>query len=534
MNIRPSDILGPSACSRWPSFRAAQTAAMDWLYFSESRVSAALLQTGSGKTLIGISLGRLIGGRTIYLVATKALEQQVMDDFSQFGMVCIHGRANYTCERYDNCDRGAEEKCSLAGTHRCPYTYAVEAAKASSMVVTNYSYWLHARGASDQALISDDGEDFSLLVCDEAHGIEAQVTDHSSITISRWMIGRPMAQMSQLAGQVGESGAMPNPDLTKFFTPILSGLSQSKDKDDKELAANIRKILRMTGNWVYQFNDTKTSVTFSPVSVRPFVSRIFGSIPRVLLMSASLDEFTCRMIIPKDQTYDYRAWDSVFNPGHAPVYHIPTVRVTRKSTDLDYETLTNTADSIIDSRTDRNGIVHTVSYDRSRRYARNSRHSGRIVTNDDSSSLRRALEQFRNGRRGSILVTPSVEEGYSFEGVQAEYQIILKFPFPNEGQAVIRARCRSILGYRLHYAIQKLVQMRGRPWRSPTDRVETFILDNAVKQVFSQEAKAFLPPGFKVFSVNKIPSPPPRLEVKQTSDTEISEKDKDVTELCHE
>ena len=126
--------------------------------------------------------------------------------------------------------------------------------------------------------------------------------------------------------------------------------------------------------------------------------------------------------------------------------------------------------------------------------------------------LQGCLERFSSCRTRYVLVTPSVEEGFDFPADQCEYQIVLKFPFPNETQRVIKERCAQIPGYRLHYAAQKIVQMRGRPIRSYHDRAETFILDNSVKQLSGPEGRSYLPSGFRVFTVNTVPKAPPKID----------------------
>jgi Rad3-related DNA helicase len=202
----------------------------------------------------------------------------------------------------------------------------------------------------------------------------------------------------------------------------------------------------------------------------------------------------------------------VFPQDHAPVYHIPTVKLNWKSTDEDYKKVIEAADNIIDSRLDRNGIIHTVSYARTKRALAYSRHGRRFIFNESAGDLATVLQRFRSGGGGNILVTPSVEEGFDFPAGQCEYQIVLKFPFPNETQRVIKERCAQIPGYRLHYAAQKIVQMRGRPIRSYYDRAETFILDNSVKQLSGPEGRSYLPSGFRIFTVNTVPKAPPKID----------------------
>lgn len=523
-SITPADLDLPA---KFKSFRRVpQLEALDWALDAIDRtpVLAACLQTGSGKTLFGIALARILGVKAVYLVATKALQEQVLNDFRDSGMVSVVGRANYPCPRYGNCDLGNEADCSLGKTVACEYTAAVQKAKASSLVVTNYAYWLHARMNNQHALENED--EFSgdgagvigLLICDEAHSIENQLGGFACVKVYRAELGKTKCP---------KDGKMDEESLAVVWlfwvTETINKLKGSTDDDDKDLVSRCRRILRMNGNWVWQFDD-HGHCTFTPVRLAQFTKSLFSGVPRVLLMSASLDPFTCSLLLPKDFSYSYKAWPSVFPPQNAPVYHIPTVKLTWKSTDTDYAEIIEAMDRIIDQRPDRKGVIHTVSYARSKRAIDGSRHRSRFISNDNGSGLRDVLTRFRANSRDGILVSPSVEEGFDFEGDQCEFQIILKFPFPNESNRVIKERCTQIPGYRLHHAAHKIVQMRGRPIRSAVDRAETFILDNSVGQLKGLEGKQFLPPGFRIFTVAKVPPAPPRInQSNQSTDSTVNQ-----------
>lgn len=528
-SITPADLDLPP---KFKSFRRVpQLEALDWALdaFDRTPVLAACLQTGSGKTLFGVALARILGVKAIYLVATKALQEQVLNDFRDCGMVSVVGRANYSCPRYGNCDLGNEADCSLGKTVACEYTAAVQKAKASSLVVTNYAYWLHARMNNQHALENEDefsgdgAEAIGLLICDEAHSIENQLGGFADVKLYN-------SEMSTMKHRRGgdKSGKMIETDsmLTEwisFAKDTVVRLAASPDDDDKDLVDRCRRILRMNGNWVWQFDD-HGHCTFTPVRLAQFTKSLFSGVPRVLLMSASLDPFTCALLLPRDFSYSYKAWPSVFPPQNAPVYHIPTVKLTWKSTDTDYAEIIEAMDRIIDQRPDRKGVIHTVSYARSKRAIDGSRHRSRFISNDNGSGLRDVLTRFRANSRDGILVSPSVEEGFDFEGDQCEFQIILKFPFPNESNRVIKERCTQIHGYRLHHAAHKIVQMRGRPIRSAVDRAETFILDNSVGQLKGLEGKQFLPPGFRIFTVAKVPPAPPRInQSNQSTDSTVNQ-----------
>jgi Rad3-related DNA helicase len=493
--ISPADLGLPSKFNR---FRLAQREALNWLDQNcACQVSAALLPTGAGKTALAAAYARHLGVKAVYLVATKALQAQVLNDFEPMGMVDARGKSNYTCPNYGNCEAGNDEECSLKGTVLCPSTMAVSKAMASRLVVTNYAFWLWSNKYNAHIW---DG--VGLLVCDEAHAIESQLAGFASVKVyARELRGYEPA---------ANHGLMPDDSLTAWSHRIVDALSDSDDKDEKDLFDRAKRIARMQGNWCWQFDD-RGHATFEPIRLTGFTAGLFHGVPRVLLMSASLNEFTLRLLVPPDVEYDYRAWGQVFNPANAPVYHLPTRKLSWKSTDEDYKAVIEAADAIIDQRLDRKGIIHTVSYARSRRALEYSRHKSRFIRNEGSGDLSACLLRFRNAAAGSLLVTPSVAAGFDFPGSDAEYQIVLKFPFPNETQRVVKERCSQIPGYRLWSAAQEIVQMAGRARRYEQDRCETFILDNAVAQLQGPAGRSFCPPGFRIFTVTQVPPAPPKI-----------------------
>ena len=244
-SLSPGDLRLPA---KFTSYRGPQREALEWLIEScHAPVSAALLPTGIGKTLLAVSLAKLSRVKTVYLVATKAL--QARDEWTVW--------ANGQIER----SKAVKEKIEL----RLPNSYRREV---------------------------------------------------------RW-----------------------------------------KEADDLQERAT--RISRMSGNFVWQFDD-RGHVTFSPIRVSPWTKQLFAGVPRVLLMSASLNPFVLRLLMgDAGCDYDYRAWPPVFPQSNAPVYHIPTRKLSWRSTDEDYKAIIEKADAIIDRRTDRKGIIHTVSYARS-------------------------------------------------------------------------------------------------------------------------------------------------------------------------
>ncbi len=505
--LTPADLSMPA---KFTAYRRQQKEAILWLDAEcLETVSALLAATGFGKTLMALSYARLSGKKTVYLVATKALQTQVYDDFRSIGLADIRGRRNYQCPNYTNCDDGYEQECSLHSTLRCPYNQAVEKAKDARFVLTNYSYWQHTRGNSRRAL-EREGDPVELLICDEAHELEGQITDFAEVRLLASETRRWKADIA-LSGLMDEPGAA---GIRSECESQYARLAGSDDDDDKDLCDRLRRVIKMSGNWCWQVTENNAMV-FHPVRISQFTASLFSGVARVILMSATLNEFTLRLLLPEGMKYDYRTWANVFNPGHAPVYHIPTRKMSWKSTDEDHAAIARGADEIIAGRADRKGIVHSVSYSRAQRLVRDSGHVRRFVWNKNGADLPHSLARFDASPDGTVLVTPSVAAGFDFAGRRAEYQIILKFPFPNESQRVIKERCARIPGYRLNSAAQALVQMIGRIRRYDADRGETFILDNAVRQLCGPAARVYCPPGFKIFTVAKVPPAPPRVPLAQ-------------------
>jgi len=510
-SMLPSDLGLPA---KFTIFRRHQREALEWLTTAcEQPVSAGCLPTGSGKTAIAVALAQMLDVKSVYLVATKQLQTQVLKDFSSMGMVDIRGRANYRCPNYGDCERGYDEECSISKTSGCEYANAVDDAKNARLIVTNYAYWLHARKHNSRAL-EMDGWPVELLICDEAHALENQLGGFASVKVHANEL-RSIKRVFQERSGVMDNALDPKPGsdsglLFDWAARTEAKLQGTEDDDEKDLLDRCRRIRRMNSNWVWQFDD-RGHVTFEPIRLNPWMRTLFSGVPRVLLMSASLNQFTLKLLMPQDTLYDYRVWDQIFPASNAPVYHIPTKKLSWRSTDEDYQEIVAAMDKVIDQRLDRKGIVHTVSYARTRQALRHSRHARRFIWNESGSELAGCLDRFRSANRGALLLTPSVEQGFDFPGVECEHQHFLKFPFPNETQRVVKERCAQIPGYRLHHAAQRIYQMVGRARRYETDRCENFVYDNAVRQLCGPEGRSYCPPGFRIFTVLAAPPPPPRI-----------------------
>ena len=519
---------------KFTAFRPAQAEALEYAVYKTTRRFTALgLPTGAGKSLVAVAIAKALGVKAVYLTASRALQDQVAREFASSGMVDARGRSNYQCgqmyheRRSPSCEYGNQHDCSLAHSDRCPHDAAMARAEQSDLVVTNYANWLYKRKYNRNAFASE-GRPVELLICDEAGEIPELVSDFVSIKIAHadeeLPIGPPARGQTDL-----DSGIMPYAVWTTWaverLSEALKQIARLREsyrsvadamKDDrygylKELVVTCERIPTLDSNWVWEVD--RQGVKFQPIWPGQESRVLWSGIGRVILMSATLRPYTLALCgVPKDD-YDFREWPAVFRPQLGPVYHLPTVKLTWRSTDEDYKQVVERLDSILDARADRKGIVHTVSYSRARRVLDASRHRARFIYNETGGTANAANERFRNGQPDGVLVSPSFSTGFDFPGEACEFQVILKVPFPDTTSRVMTERCK-VGDYRMYTAIQDLVQMCGRGLRYETDRCEQFILDDGVRWAAGGPRNPWhghAPGWFKMQTISKIPPAPPRV-----------------------
>lgn len=130
------------------SWRPVQQDALEFIDRSPKRIKALCAPTGSGKSLIGMGDAlRHPQEPTCYVTDSRALQDQLLQQFGGMGLVDLRGRSNYECGLRDDytCENGYAARCPHKGTFQCPASAAEMRAAASPLVSTNYAKWIHAR-----------------------------------------------------------------------------------------------------------------------------------------------------------------------------------------------------------------------------------------------------------------------------------------------------------------------------------------------------------------------------------------------------
>lgn len=549
--LTPADYALPSTFTSW---RPIQQEAIEQAIYGPERFQALACPTGSGKSLIVMSVARITGYRTVILTGTKGLQDQYLREYGQdwraqqvarrLGveptqaqsetLIDIRGKSNYRC--HDNqsltCLDGPKTGCRACGSPKCPYTATLTRARQFPIVVTNYAYWfnINRRGSGLEPVIGTKYP-IDLLVLDEAHLAPEELSSFLAIRIYerevRDLLHTACPDTDSFSGWLQfareyattiKLDAEEHAKKLKERGPKATRAEIDTQHKRESLSGRINQLAETPADgWVCESQTHGRAGKrweFDPIWPGMYAGRaLFRAIPHVLLLSATIRPKTLNLLgIPAAESA-FREWPRIFPPHRSPVYHIPTVRMNWRTTAADMEKWVARIDEIIASRLGRKGIIHTVSYDRQAYLLAHSKFAQHMMGNTSDPSSPRAsdvVHAFKRSAAPSILCSPSFSTGWDFPGSECEWQIITKIPFPHSQSKVMRARIAKDPAYLNYLAMQDLVQTCGRGMRSEHDRCETIIVDDNIGW-FMGRARFLAPDWFTVRKMAQLPAPPPAL-----------------------
>lgn len=553
-DIAPCDLELPE---KFRQFREVQCELVDFVLYGPEkngevrRFMMCGAPPGSGKTLVAQAIAKMSGAKTVILTATKALEDQIVND----GFLCsnIRGKANYQCEDYDqlhteqrwNCDEGLEHACQFADRPVCPYRARLLEAQDARVVVTNVAYWLHARANNRHALETAD-EPIELLIADEMHLAFNALAGFLGVWVSNQDLRRfaDKEVREALAESKGEESGRLEPRWTDALVEVWKNVTRrmreiareyeteaQASRGSKEyralekLSGNLARIVthaqaeelsreeRMREgekpNWLWRL--TKSGIAFDCIWPGRYAERyLWSGVPRVVGLSASLRPKALGLLNMRQGDYWFREWARIFPAELSPVYWVPTGRMGHKTpTEEKWKSIVR-ADEIYDEWREYKGIVHTTSYQNAEWYQANCKW-GRHMVLSKPGEQGIAAEKYKLARAPCLLVSPSFTTGWDFPEEDCGFQHIPKLPFPDRSDPVLLARVEDDDSYYSYLTMQTLFQACGRKSRRPDQRCTTIITDDAVKG-FRNYAAQYAPRYFRVRDSKGVPKAPKRVE----------------------
>jgi len=430
--------------------------------------------TGTGKTLAYITGCWRSGARTAVLTQTKALQSQILRDFRREAKD-LRGAANFRCARWGTCERGRSRGCSAKD---CPYLGQFDEARVYKIIVTNYAMWAAAvMGAAPLGEIR-------AIVCDEAHLLDSALDSAFSIRLTQ---------------DEARSLHLPSPpersDIGSLLPHLanLDMLEQRTEEDALRLQRNKRvwsAMLGMPKATPVVLREDQSSIVIGTLWPAPwFRYAILSRARTVVLSSATITDQQVQTLFglgrEEFESYDYPC---PFDPAKGPVYLLPRGRMNHAAQEEAVLRVFKTALDIAKARPGSRGIIHTVSYARAQKlmeYAAASDIETAMRLTDSIDAYMASPD--------AVLVSPSVGTGHDFPDDLCRWQVVIKAPYPNLGDALVRLRSEADPNYMQMVMTANLIQICGRNVRHEDDYGETFVLDTNACEALSQTATGLIP-----------------------------------------
>ena len=491
------------------------------------RLFAVEAPPGVGKSHIAVAVARWSGSAYL-LTSQKLLQDQYEREFGR-ELSIVKGRDNYVCERYPaarvptsqgRCRRPRGPACA------CPYARAKAAAFAGPIFCTNTAYFLTLRQWS-----SDPLPRRRVLIVDEAHGLEAQLTRSLTVAFSaaqmvEWF-GAPLprldtaddyvplledhlARLEARHGVVERELETLHPPGTPEEVLLLSpGPEEMRLLDEREMlttaVAGIRRFLDASDReWTVRYPARPdTTLELVPLTAGQAAGPLLlESADAVVLSSAYLGPPAALADVLGVPEEGIRAFasGSPFTLEQRPIVYRPVGRLSRATRPGLEPALAAAIATLLADHPTEKGLIHVTSYAMARRLLDlladiSPRESRRLVFVAPGTDKTEALERHRESRQPTVLVSPALREGVDLPDEFLRFQIVAKLPYPDLGDPWTAARRQRDPRWYAVEAVKALVQAYGRACRHADDRGVTYVLDGQLESFLSHN-RVLLPEWF--------------------------------------
>jgi Rad3-related DNA helicase len=363
--------------------------------------------------------------------------------------------------------------------------------------VTNFPYFM------TESNFSGELPRRHVLVIDEAHNIESQLSRFIEISVSEyfakhilklkmpdlktqkqvhdWIRGIYFPKLSSHCAHIER--------MFKRYTGIAEKVKEcvSLSKQLDLLQSHLSKMKTFLkiydkNNWI--MNEEPSSgrkgrkFIFKPIDVAPYAEDyLFRMGYRVIMMSATIlnSQGFCESLGINHDDAAFISISSPFPVENRPLLYTPVGKMSRKSYDDTLPKLIKAIEEIIKNHPNEKGIIHTHTFKTANAIKRAIR-SRRFLMHD-SDNREEILERHITSKKPTILLTPSMTEGVDLSGDASRFQIICKIPYPYLGDKLCRKRMNKWKWWYPMQTAKTIVQSVGRSVRDMEDHAITYILD---------------------------------------------------------
>ena len=500
------------------------------------------LPVGSGKSHLALMIADWYKknvnkmAKVDIITNSKLLQDQYSNEYESISD--LKGKDNYECEQYScSCAQGAEfNRLNKTSCEACPYTYAKESFISGNMSLTNFYLYILYAIYNPKLLESRDSR---VLIVDEAHEFDDVMSDFITIKITETMIKRfkfsdEYSIMKQLKGVTSITQYVDflkylNGEVLTTLESMEKGMSSAprnvkQDKRDlkinkviggknsdvklMQLATDLRQLqLKIEiflkeykenpNNWVLEsyYNEKvkQKELSLEPIWAYDYLDKyVFSNYDMVVLMSGTIldKSLFCQLNgldVGKAVYYSIR---SPFNPKNRPIFYMPLGKMSYKSKEETFKKYVPYIKKLLDKYKNKKGIIHTNSFELAK-WIEGAIKDPRLIFHD-SSNKDEMLKLHKESSEPTVIVSPSMDTGVSFDNDDARFQIIAKVPYPSLGSQKNKLRQSNNPDWYSWKTVSGLIQMTGRPVRSNIDYADTIIIDGGFGDVIKHSSH-FIP-----------------------------------------
>ena len=500
------------------------------------------LPVGSGKTHLALmiadwykkNVNRM--ARVDIITNSKILQDQYSGEYES---ICdLKGKENYECQSYScSCAQGSEfNRLNKTSCESCPYSNARESYISGGVSLTNFYLYILYAMYNPKLMESRDAR---VLIVDEAHEFDDVMSDFVSIKITeiivkKFKFSNEYEIMKRLKGVTSIANYV---EFLKFLASEILTTIESMETGMSSTSRNVRqdkrdlKINKLIGgknsdvkmmqlatdlkqyqtkieiflkeykenpnNWVLETNYNEKlrqkELSLEPIWAYDYLDKyVFSHYDMVILMSGTIldKNLFCQLNgldVTKAVYYSIR---SPFNPKNRPIYYMPVGKMSYKSKEETFKKYIPYIQKLLDKYKNKKGIIHTNSFELAK-WIEGSIKDPRLIFHD-STNKDEILRFHKESDKPTVIVSPSMDTGVSFDNDDARFQIIAKVPYPSLGSQKNKLRQSNNPDWYSWKTVSGIVQMTGRPVRSNLDYADTIIIDGSFGDVIKHSSH-FLP-----------------------------------------
>lgn len=526
--------------------------------FDRYKFFALSLPTGVGKTFIATAIADFSDSAYV-MTSTLQLQEQYKNSWDQ--IVNLKGKSNYQCNMNSNfttdfapCTGNQALLGYCKATQKCSYYNQKNAALASKAMITNPAYMLYS---SYCGVVSGDDPwvQRKVMIVDEAHNLEEHLVSFASSEIDVSVlkeqfkinglnqiffgsnkddnvktVERLLRLLQDKAAELAAdaelgigSGNGDHKAFARSFDAKKAAELKRKHAIYNQLDKVIQPLVIFTdtykgNNWIIQKVDGKNAITLKPIYADFLFDQFLNKLgEKFIFLSATLGtkkEFCQELGIPEDQCM-FIEEDSPFKPEKSPIVILPTIKLSRDHYNESVKKVGEIVNELMNVHKDHKGIIHCVTYDLQKHIWKgvSKANRERLLCRDMEEmnpSYRGYVNRYKNAdllrmheKSGpTVLLSPSMMEGVDLAGDASRFQIIIKLPWANLGDARVKEKARISNDWYSNKMWLNVMQASGRSTRNEEDSSVTYILDDNF-DFFYRKWQAKLP-GWFTSRIKKI------------------------------